>query len=65
VKQTSKDEKRWNADRPLLRAFEDAVNYVLIILGAYVLVAGTYVSLCLRCAEVSTDQCDRSRYNRL
>lgn len=43
VKQTTKDEKRWNVHRPLVRAFEDAINYGLIILGAYILVAGTYV----------------------
>lgn len=45
VKQTPKDEKRWNADRPTMRLFEDAVNYFLIVLGAYVLIAGTYVSV--------------------
>lgn len=44
VKQTPKDEKRWNLHRPPLRWFEDAVNYGLITIGIYILVAGTYVS---------------------
>jgi len=45
VRLTDKDEKRWNAHRPILRAFEDAINYGLILIGAYVLSAGTYVSI--------------------
>jgi hypothetical protein len=64
VEQDAQDKKRWNVHRPLLRSSEDVVNYGLILLGAFILVAGTYVSSWYWKMTALVTRCNRCRFSR-